>query len=888
MPEKENLVRPPSARAGAATAPAPIGDGEPSMLQLWRVAANESEDAIFGIDPSGRVTGWSPGAGRLFGYDEDEVGGEPAETLLASGQSTLARDSIGAILAGRRVAGLDAEARHKDGVTVPVSLTLVPLPEASGVCAIARDLSELRQSEASIAEFESRLDEAQRLSHVGLWLWDAGAGTIELSDELFRIHGIEPLHFDGRMHSRMALVHPSDRDQLRARLQGALSGEEAFEHEYRVVRPDGSIRWVYERATLELDRQGGPIGLRGTSQDVTDRRVATDSLARQAVLLEFLRLITEAANQSSDLADALYQCILHICSSFHWPVGHAVLFGQDKAPESHIWHLDHQTRYARFRDSSERNPVIGGEGLAGWIAKARQPIWLADLSTSLVAPRARAAAEAGLVTGFGFPVVLDKELVAVVELFCAEKRDPDPELMEAASHGASQLGRVVERGRSQVALAHQAMHDSLTGLPNRTLFLDRLTHAVRGLGRDRSHLAVLFIDLDNFKLINDSLGHDVGDKVLVTTAQRLVQAMRKGDTAARFGGDEFIILCDRLSSEDAVGDIADRLLGVLNEPIPLNGTAATVVNGSVGIVIASSSDARAEDLIRDADAAMYRAKEEGRGRFHIFDTRLHERASRKLAIGNELRQALANRELRLVYQPQVTIPDGQLIGFEALLRWENPVRGTLSPGEFIPVAEETRLIVPIGDWILQEACRQTASWLRMAKEPEPLTVSVNLSAVQLARPELIGSVQRALSASNLDPGNLCLEITESVLMGDPGAFREALLELRMLGVSVAVDDFGTGYSSLAYLSRFPIDVLKIDKGFVDGLGQGDNRAQSIVRAVVDLSHALGVKSMAEGVETYEQARDLEEAGCQAAQGYYFARPQDPEIISEVLGAYPQD
>ncbi len=884
MTDQEKLLQPPSAQAVAAIVPS-LGGNEGSMLELWRVAAHESEDAIFGVDPSGKLTGWTPGATRLFGYQQQDVAGELAEMLLAGGQTTLAPGAIRSVLAGSQVEGVDAEARNKDGMTIPISLTLAALDGAGGVCAIARDLSERKRSEATVAEFQSRLEQAQRLSHVGLWLWNAEAGTIELSDELFRIHGIDPLDFDGRIQSRMALVHPADRNRLEARLQGALSGEGTFEQEYRVIRPEGSIRWVHERATLELDRHGKPTGLRGTSQDVTERRVATDSLARQAVLLEFLRLITEAANQSSDLADALYQCIRHICSSFQWPVGHAVLFGQDGAPESHIWHLDHQTRYARFRDSSERNPVMGGEGLAGWIAKARQPIWLADLAASLVAPRARAAAEGGLVTGFGFPVVLDKELVAVVELFCAEKRDPDPELMEAASHGASQLGRVVERARSQVALAHQAMHDSLTGLPNRTLFLDRLTHAVRGLGRDRSHLAVLFIDLDNFKLINDSLGHDVGDRVLLTTAQRLVQAMRKGDTAARFGGDEFIILCDRLSSEDAVGDIADRLLGVLTEPIPLDGAATTVVNGSLGIVIASSSDARAEDLIRDADAAMYRAKEEGRGRFHIFDARLHERASRKLAIGNELRQALSNREFRLVYQPQVTIPDGQLIGFEALIRWENPARGTLSPGEFIPVAEETRLIVPIGDWILQEACRQAAAWLRLADGHDPLTVSVNLSAVQLARPELISSVEEALSTSNLDPANLCLEITESVLMGDPGAFLEALVELRLLGVSVAVDDFGTGYSSLAYLRRFPIDVLKIDKGFVDGLGQGDHRAQSIVRAVVDLSHALGVRSMAEGVETFEQARDLEDAGCQAAQGYYFSRPQDPEIITEVLGAH---
>jgi len=596
-----------------------------------------------------------------------------------------------------------------------------------------------------------------------------------------------------------------------------------------------------------------------------------------------LQRITVAANDASDQAEALLRCMTQICCQFDWAVGHALMLGPGRVVEDHLWHLADQDRFASCRQAVGADTLEEGLGVTRRVLESSGSIWLSDLPLTGSTQATTAAIRSGLQSGFGFPVAVDGDLAAVVELFSVDRRDPDHQLMDATAQGALQLGRVVGRIRAR---DHRAMHDALTNLPNRSLFIDRLGHALRGLGRGPS-LAVMFIDLDNFKLINDSLGHDVGDRVLTTVAQRLVGVMRRGDVAGRFGGDEFLVLCDRLPDDKLVHGIADRLQRALADPIVLEGELRTVVTCSIGIVIASSPDARAEDVIRDADAAMYRAKEEGRDRFQVFDAAIHRQASRKLALGDELRTAVENRELHVVYQPQIGLSDGRLVGAEALVRWDNPGRGLLGPTDWIPVAEETQLIVPIGDWILQESCSRAAEWLRGAHQAAgrgDFKICVNVSAVQLARPEWKDAVLRALSQNDLDPGNLCIEITESVLMGAPERYLETILGLRLLGVTVAIDDFGTGYSSLAYLRQFPIDVIKIAKDFIDGLGQGDSRAQSIVRAIVELAQALGVTSVAEGVESAEQARELADIGCDAAQGFYFSVPRPGGEITELLKA----
>ncbi|MBW3668996.1 MAG: EAL domain-containing protein [Actinobacteria bacterium] len=452
---------------------------------------------------------------------------------------------------------------------------------------------------------------------------------------------------------------------------------------------------------------------------------------------------------------------------------------------------------------------------------------------------------------------------------------------EHASLALNDAGAVEAMRRAFGEAVHQATHDALTGLPNRTLVIDRLTHALARARRRPGALAVLFVDLDRFKVVNDSLGHSVGDEVLMQIAQRLLAAVRPGDTVARLAGDEFVVVCEDVANESDVLLLADRVAQAVAAPIPLYGRDA-IITASIGIALAAP-DTRAEDLLRDADVAMYRAKERGRARLELFDEAMRTRMLERLEIEHALRRALAHHEFVLHYQPTVSLRTGRIISVEALLRWPDPDRGLVMPDEFIPIAEENGLIVPLGRWALEEACRQLAAWRSEYPDCADLQVSVNLSARQFAAPDLVPSVAAALRDAGLPPSRLWLEITESVLMDEAEATIETLQALRGLGVHLSIDDFGTGYSSLSYLKRFPVDVLKIDRSFVDGLG-ADAEDEAIVTAVVRLAHALDLQVVAEGVETGAQLAELRRLGCNAVQGYYFAHPQPASEMGEMLTA----
>ena len=423
-----------------------------------------------------------------------------------------------------------------------------------------------------------------------------------------------------------------------------------------------------------------------------------------------------------------------------------------------------------------------------------------------------------------------------------------------------------------------ALHDSLTGLPNRTLFLDRLQLAIERLDRRGGVVAVLFADVDRFKLINDSLGHNAGDRVLVELAHRLREVLRPGDTIARFGGDEFVVLCEDLTGElEAVG-LADRLAEVARAPLSTL-THDLFVTLSIGIAHASSS-VTPEALLRDADAAMYLAKDQGRARAALFDDTMRTGAVRRLETESALRRAVERDELRVAYQPIVDLDTGRLIGAEALVRWAHPERGMLQPSDFIPVAEETGLIIPVGTWVLQQACRQAKLWAAMPGGGDLVTM-VNLSGRQLAQPGVVSMVKQTLRDSRLDPRRLGLEITESVVMDDAESAIGTLGHLASLGVGLSIDDFGTGYSSLSYLKRFPVATLKVDRSFVDGLGR-DAEDSAIVAAVMSMASALGLRTVAEGVETTNQVSALLALGCHFAQGFHFGRPAPAEAITAAL------
>jgi diguanylate cyclase (GGDEF)-like protein/PAS domain S-box-containing protein len=440
---------------------------------------------------------------------------------------------------------------------------------------------------------------------------------------------------------------------------------------------------------------------------------------------------------------------------------------------------------------------------------------------------------------------------------------------------------ITDRKQLDVELRRQALHDSLTSLPNRALFLDRVGHALSRGHRDGHSVGVLFMDLDDFKLVNDSLGHAGGDELLIAVAARLTTIIRPGDTVARIGGDEFALLVEEVDVASEIGEVADRVQEVLQEPVTV-GHDHVLVRVSVGIAVGRSDTHNPDDLLREADAAMYVAKRNGKARHVLFEPAMHEEAKRQLAIAGELRGAIDRNELVVFYQAIVDVHSGLTRGAEALVRWNHPQRGLLQPVEFIPISETNGVIIPLGRWVLAEACSRVQEWKEAALVDESFYITVNLSARHLQDRRIVDHVIEALERSRLSPAALVLEITETALLEDLDRTRSTLTALKELGIRLAVDDFGTGYSSLSYLSTFPIDVIKIDKSFIDQVALTSG-GEAIVRAVVELAHTLGLKAVAEGVEQREQLDALDDIGCTLVQGFLFARPVPGDEMAESLG-----
>ena len=437
---------------------------------------------------------------------------------------------------------------------------------------------------------------------------------------------------------------------------------------------------------------------------------------------------------------------------------------------------------------------------------------------------------------------------------------------------------VSDRKELEAQLVHQAFHDGLTGLANRTLFTERVEHALARTGQGDT--AVLFIDLDDFKHVNDSLGHAAGDQLLVAAARRLQGCLRPTDVAARLGGDEFAVLLERVTDAEAAAAVAGRVLDTLHQPFGLNGRTIPI-KASLGVATGRPGADEADELLRNADVAMYAAKAGGKDRYELFRPDMHEDMLQRLELEAELRHVADRDQLVLHYQPIIELVSGRITRVEALVRWDHPAKGLLPPPAFIPLAEEQGLIGPIGNWVLLQACLQARRWQDQFPDAPPLSVHVNLSGRQLEEQSLVGEVVHALETSRLSPRQLTLEITESVLVSDVEAMSARLRELKGLGVLLAIDDFGTGYSSLSYLRRFPIDMLKIDKSFVDGIGRG-REDTALAHAIVKLSHTLQLHTVAEGIEQPEQASHLAALGCQDGQGYLFARPLHPGAMTELL------
>jgi diguanylate cyclase (GGDEF)-like protein len=481
----------------------------------------------------------------------------------------------------------------------------------------------------------------------------------------------------------------------------------------------------------------------------------------------------------------------------------------------------------------------------------------------LVGPVVTLIRDRGSAAGGAAPLAIGSALIAVLVLW-------------RITRGAR------ERQHAEIQLRFMAQHDELTRLPNRTLLRERLEFALARARRAEGIVAVIFLDLDGFKQVNDGLGHDVGDHLLEQAAIRLTEAVRPTDTVARFGGDEFVVLAEDVGSYEGAHALAERLRTSLAEPFHL-GRQEVFISASLGVAFADEPDASPEVLLQHADAAMYRAKEAGRDRVDFFDTQMQEAVTSNLALSGNLHTALDRGEMLMHYQPIIDLRTDELVGTEALIRWQHPERGLVSPEKFIPIAESTGLIVPIGRWAMETAFGQLVRWHRSDDRFAEMEIAVNVSAVQLLRPEFADDVRGSLSDSGLDPRFVVLEITEGVLLDDRVAALHAVRQLKEVGVRIALDDFGTGFSSLSYLLQFPVDILKIDISFVRGLGT-DTDATAIVGSVMALGRALGLDVVAEGVETEQQLQHLKRMGCPFAQGYYTGRPAPAAAVAQIASS----
>ena len=615
--------------------------------------------------------------------------------------------------------------------------------------------------------------------------------------------------------------------------------------------------------------------------------------------LELLRQIATAANEAKSVEEALKTTLEQVCAYTGWPIGHAFLV--DKSSGNLVpstWHMKTPAKFESLRQATDGLRFAKGVGLPGKVFASGLPAWIHDITQDDNFPRTTLAQDIGARAGFGFPVLIGSEVVAVLEFFAEVPSEVDALLLEAMRHIGTQLGRVVERKRYESQLVHHAFHDDLTNLPNRALFLDDLDRALARAKRHKDYLfAVLFIDLDRFKVVNDSLGHGIGDRLLVEVGRRLRTSLRGGDTLsrmggdapglhtiARFGGDEYAVLLEIKQVSDATRAV-ERIRKELMRPLNINGRDV-FPSASIGIAVSSSGYNYPEELLRDADLAMYRAKEQGAGRHQLFDASMHQSAVKLLQLETDLRLAIERRELRLHYQPIMSLLTGQVTGFEALVRWKHPERELILPVEFIPVAEETDMIISISQWVLCETARQIRTWQDQFPKLPCLNVSVNLSGKYFGKKEMVAEIGGLIEEHGLHRGRLRLEISEDQIMGSAASFGETLSQLDESGVEVYIDDFGTGYSSLSYLSSFRVHALKIDQSFIGKL-KGDDKHSTIVRSIVSLGHNLGLKVIAEGIETAEQLDYLRALNCEYGQGYHFSRPLEPNAVDALIAGMPQ-
>ncbi|ANC91732.1 GGDEF domain-containing protein [Azospirillum humicireducens] len=691
---------------------------------------------------------------------------------------------------------------------------------------------------------------AEKAGSEGVWDWDLRSDTLYLSPRFKDFLGL-PLGDPGRETNRpadwLSLVHPEDVDWLHASFEAQMVGLSVpFQIEHRVRRADPAVdstdkphwRWLVCRGMAVMDEMGFPIRLVGSVADITDRKLAEQRLRQSE---------ERYALAAAGAADGLWDWHIDSGEIYYSPRWKAML-GYEDAEIGGT--LDEWFRHVLPGDLDGLRTAINLH-LTGERPHLQHEFRICD----------RAGGQLWMLVR-GLAVRNEKGY---------------------AVRMAGSMTDITARKKAEQQILFDAVHDAMTGLPNRTLLLDRIGQALdRNRRAGARPFAAIIIDLDRFKAINDALGTSAGDRVLRIVATRLDASRRVGDTLARLSADEFAVLVDELDDAGAALEAAERMARAISRPITLEEGRDLVLTASIGVALSQTGYDRAEDMLRDASLSMYRAKSGGRARIDVFDANLRRQAMAAMRMEADLRAALEEGQLCLHYQPIVLLETGAIAGFEALMRWNHPDRGLVPPAEFIPLAEETGLIAPMGRWALDEAVRQLALWQARFPRPVPLFMSVNVSTRQFRDDDLVGAVRDLLDAVPIPPSSLKLELTESLLMQDPDECRMLMQSIRDMDVRLSIDDFGTGYSSLAYLHKLPVDVLKIDRSFVRAVSTGEGNA-AIVQVIAGLATILRLDAVAEGVETSDEAVYLRGL-CKYAQGYHFARPAPPDAVERLLAA----
>jgi diguanylate cyclase (GGDEF)-like protein/PAS domain S-box-containing protein len=798
----------------------------------YRIVTDSASDAIITIDESNTILFVNQSAENIFGYSAAELIGQKLNRLISNKalRNQMAKMKRHADISGQVI---EVPAKHKDGheFLIETSIGVHNSGSERIFTAVIRDITERKRTEEALKKSEEYLN-LFRLANDAIIIFDSASEIVlNVNDYACKMYGYSRHEFVGlSLKDISENVSLAEQNMARLLEQGAIESFESVQ-----FRKDGSpINILINSSIIEFEGKPAVLSI---NRDVTSR-VMADAALRESEY-KFRTLIANMSEGLLELDDA--DRVVFTNKRFCEMTG----YSEEELIGQHAGKLLLDQEGQKF--VAEAN-------------KRRQK----GISENY---------ELQLRTAGGKTIC---SLVGAVPM-----ADTNGRLIGSMSVHTD----ITERKRAEEQLLHNALHDTLTGLPNRALFLEHLRRALGHSPRRRKTFAVLFLDFDGFKLINDSLGHSEGDSLLKMIAQRLESLLRGDDIVARLGGDEFTILLDDLTSSNDVTFIVDRIKEILREPFNLDGRDV-FISASIGIALRNKKYNTPEEMLRDADIAMYRAKSIGKGRHEVFKEGMHSQISTRLRLQTELRQALERNEFAVFYQPIIEIASKELIGFEALVRWIHPERGQILPGEFISIAEETGLIVPLGEWVLRESCRQAREWQERFPSRSDLTMSVNLSCKQFLQGDLIERIEAILQETKLEARFLRLEVTESHVMENSDMAITIMNRLRELGIELSIDDFGTGYSSLSYLQRLPIDYLKIDRSFINAMN-ARHESSEIIRAIVMLAKNLNMKVVAEGIETEEQAMQLMRLDCALGQGYYYSKPGSSAQAEAILENVPQ-